>query len=152
MDIDTPAAAYLSSGLTALTGLDFVHRWTRFFLLTPLTKFVVGYLLASLYTDDTRYRTLCAAAVFLVPDYSPLYITEARGLSFPITLFGFYATIRWNREGVLVLGQCGHPRAHVHVLSPPVAVLLPFVFVIGVLRWQRGGSRWNAALGTVVGP
>ncbi len=125
VDIDTPAAAYLSSGLTALTGLDFVHRWTRFFLLTPLAKFVVGYLLASLYTDDTRYRTLCAAAVFLVPDYSPLYITEARGLSFDHPLRVLRDDSLEPRGGSLVLGWRGHPRAHVDVLSPPVAVVAP---------------------------
>ncbi|KZN25032.1 hypothetical protein A4G99_00345 [Haladaptatus sp. R4] len=153
VDIDTPAAAYLSSGLTALTGLDFVHRWTRFFLLTPLVKFVVGYLLASLYTDDTRYRTLCATAIFLMPDYSPLYITEARGLSFPITLLGFYTTIRWSREG----GRWFWTSAGILALTsmfylPRSLLLLPFIFVIGVLRWRRDGSRRDVVLGTVVGP
>ncbi|MFH5800275.1 hypothetical protein [Haladaptatus sp. CMAA 1911] len=153
VDIDTPAAAYLSSGLTALTGLDFVHRWTRFFLLTPLVKFVVGYLLASLYTEDVRYRTLCATAIFLIPDYSPLYLTEARGLSFPITLFGFYATLRWNRDGGRWFWVAAGTLALTSMFYLPRALLLlPFLFVIGVARWLRDGSRRDAVLGTVVGP
>ncbi len=152
VDIDTPAAAYATSVLTAATGLDFVHRWRRFFLLTPILKFGVGYLLASLYTDDVRYRTLCATAIFLIPDYSALYLTEARGLSFPLTLFGFYAVIRWKRDGEHWFWVSAATLALTSMFYfPRSLLLLPFQFAVGIFRWRCDDSRSDAALGTFVG-
>lgn len=92
-----PGQAYANVLAEYVTGLSFTSDWGRFFLLTAGLKFLAGYLLGGLYTKKRQYQLLAASLVFLVPDYSAMYITEARGLSFPILLLGVYSTIEWKR-------------------------------------------------------
>ncbi|MFH5801822.1 hypothetical protein [Haladaptatus sp. CMAA 1911] len=92
-----PGQAYANVFAERVTGLRFTSTWRRFFLLTAGLKFLAGYLLGGLYTNKRKYQLLAASLVFLVPDYSAMYITEARGLSFPILLLGVYSTVEWKR-------------------------------------------------------
>lgn len=137
--IQSPGLAYAKAGLTATTGVDFTGRWQRYFLLTPALKVTAGYLLASLYTDNFRYRLLGATALFLVPDYTPFYVTQAKGLSFVILQLGVYARIRWHREGgpwlvasVLAFGML------LLFYFPRSLVLFTFYVVLSAVELRNG--------------
>ncbi len=137
-----PGHAYANVLATRITGLDFTGEWRRYFLLTAVLKFSAGYLLGSLYVKNRSYRLLTAALVFLVPDYSSIYITEAKGLSFPILLLGIYSTLEWKRGrrrmfaptvGCLVLLSYFYfPRT---ILL--AAVIVMFGLVVAVQRYDK---------------
>lgn len=148
--IDAPAYSYLKAGLTALSGIDFVGEWQRYFLFTPLAKFLVGYALSSLYTDDTRHRLVGATAIFLVPDYSALYLTQAKGLSFPLLLFGLYSAIRWKRGqrywyAVTILTTIVLTLFYL----PRVFILISFVNIVALAQILSGEREFDVIATTL---
>ena len=137
-----PGYAYVNVLATRTTGLNFIGEWRRYFLLTAVFKFIAGYLLGTLYIKKRPYRFLTASLIFLVPDYSSIYITESKGLSFPILLLGVYSTLAWKRGHrqmfalavgcLILLSYFYFPRT---ILL--AAVIVMFGVVVAVQRYDK---------------
>ncbi|MEF8877454.1 MAG: hypothetical protein V5A60_12105 [Haloarculaceae archaeon] len=96
--IGTPGHPVSVATFTALTGLDFTGPFKRWFVFTPLLKLSAGYLLVAQFAKARTSRILGTAIIYLSPDYSTLYLTTAKGLSFSLLLFSVYFLVKTLRE------------------------------------------------------
>lgn len=96
--IQTPGQPISVATYTSLLGLDFTGPFKRWFVFTPLLKLSAGYLLATQFVRSRASRVLTTGLVYLAPNYSTLFFTTAKGLSFSLLLFSVYFLIRALRD------------------------------------------------------
>ncbi|UPV98950.1 hypothetical protein M0R88_10465 [Halorussus gelatinilyticus] len=92
-----PFPVYATVTSTRLTGLDFTGSFRHYFIPTAIAKFLITAAIIRRFTRDSVLIILGSALLFVGMDYSPLYLTQAKGLSLVFFLAGIYTLIRWQR-------------------------------------------------------